>query len=61
MYPKKVLQGIPNRKRAFEISIFNLLVISQRYIHFVRHSLLRQARILAGFFQFKPHSDLSLR
>ena len=29
MYPQKVLQGVPNLKRALKICIFNFLIMSQ--------------------------------
>lgn len=50
MYPQKVLQGIPNLKRAVNFRIFNLLIMPNSNVQLVRHGLLRQPCVLASFF-----------
>ena len=40
MYPKKVLQGVPNRIRTIDLRIFDFLIMSKCYSQLVRHGLL---------------------
>lgn len=56
MYPQKVLQGIPNRKRTIEISIFNFLIMPQCHIQLICHLLLRHPRSHSGVSEILSHS-----
>ena len=48
MYPQKVLQGIPNRKGATDLSILNFLIMPKRQSEFIRHGLLWHPGGLSG-------------
>lgn len=43
MYPQKVLQGVPNLKRAVKLRIFNLLVMPQAKPQHISNILLCHA------------------
>ena len=60
MYPKKVLQGVPNLKRAANLHIFNLLIVAKCKPQLVRQSLLREAQRPPRSFQIVPHLAFSL-
>lgn len=48
MYPQKVLQGVPNLKRAPKICILNFLIVSQSDSQFIRYVLLGHAFVPSG-------------
>ncbi len=55
MYPQKVLQGIPDLKRAVEFCILDFLVVIEGQLQFVRHGLLGKTGGLAGGLQVLAH------
>lgn len=61
MYPQKVLQGIPDRKRAVELCVFYLLIVIKRQPEPIRQLLLCQPRSLARGLQICSHGNFPFR
>ena len=55
MYPQKVLQGVPNLERTFNLFILDLLVMTQRNPQIIRHNLLSHALGFSGGLQVFSH------
>ena len=60
MYPEKVLQEVPDRERTVSLSCLDFLIMAVTNPQPLRHLRLRQARFLAGLFQYLSHALLSL-